>query len=648
MNLQKVSQDIYERKYQLKNFEGVPLDICIDDTFSRVAKALASCEKQELQREYYDSFLYALCNGAIPAGRIMSNASAGSNKINTSLINCTVSNNIEDSIKGIMSNLAEAGVTLSSGAGIGYCFSTLRPKGSFIGGLGAYTSGPLSFMNIYDAMCKTISSAGGRRGAQMATFHCFHPDIEDFIKAKRENKKFRQFNLSVLITDKFMEALKNGEDWPLYFPFNPKESQNGLRIFWSEWPGIQGKVICKVYKTIQARDLWDLIMLSNYDYAEPGVLFIDRINKENPLSFCESITATNPCGEQPLPAYGACLLGSINLTRFVLYPFTDKAVFDFKHFVKVVKIFTRMLDNVVEINGLPLLHQRKEIESKRRHGMGILGFGSVVTMMKMRYGDEKSVQLISDICEKLVIEGFNEGIKLAIEKGPCEVLKEKENRHKFVSSAYIQRLNTIDKTIIPNLLQHGSRFTHHSSIAPTGTIALSFGNNASNGIEPSFSHVYTRNIIKEDSKIKENVEVKSYESLLYEEMTRSKDLPDYFISSSSLSPKCHIDIQAAAQKWIDSSISKTINVPTNITFEDFKEIYEYAYEKGLKGCTTFRYNPEHFQGVLVTKKDLASTTYRFTLENGNQVNVRGDEIVDYKDEKQTASNLYEALKENNL
>jgi len=635
MKLQPVSQDIWALKYQLKG-----VDQCVEDTFKRVAKALAACEKDHV---WDKRFLSALRQGAIPAGRIMANVGAGDLKTNTSTINCTVSTHIEDSIEGIMRALEEAGRTLSSGAGGGYCFSTLRPCGAFISGLGASTSGPLSFMDIFDAMCSTISSAGGRRGAQMATFSVCHPDIEAFIRAKRQAGKFRHFNLSVLIPDAFIDAVNREEGWKLYFPLNPKDT-SAEEVIYKPWPIHEGYILkdglvaCKVYNEVKAKDLWDLIMKSNYDFAEPGVLFIDRINAENTLSAYEDIIATNPCSEQSLPQYGACLLGSINLTKFVDQPFSPESSFAIYRFAQCVSVFTRMLDNVVELNGLPVERQRQEIFEKRRHGMGFFGLGSVFEMLGIRYGSPESIELTDRICRTLVLEGWKTGVELAKEKGTAPIFK---SPGFSFESRYMDKIRRADPVLWGEIMSIGSRFTHHSSIAPTGTIALSFGNNCSNGIEPSFSHHYKRNIIKEGRKTKEQVDVYSYEYLLSKDM----GLNAVGVSASELTPKEHIDVQAAAQYWVDSAISKTNNVDTDISFEAFKDIYLYAYDQGLKGCTTFRYNPEAFAGVLVNEKDLEATTYRFTLEDGATVEVRGNEAIEYDGETHIASNLFDAIKE---
>jgi ribonucleoside-diphosphate reductase alpha chain len=691
--LQDASMDIWDSKYRLKTAQGEPLDHDIEATFQRVAQAVSLVEKNKsLQAKWQKKFEWAMRWGAIPAGRIMSNAGASKHKPATSTINCTVSGIVEDSMQGILEKVQQAGLTLKAGCGIGYEFSTLRPKDAFVNGAGAYTSGPLSFMDIYDKMCFTVSSAGGRRGAQMATFDVSHPDVLDFIKAKREDGRLRQFNLSLLITDEFMLAVKINADWPLVFPLCEKEQKresldltDKTQVIWKDWPvtkdyivNDQGQVACKVYRTIKAQKLWNVIMSSTYDFAEPGFILIDKVNQMNNNWFCENIRATNPCGEQPLPPYGSCLLGSINLTRFVDQPFTDQAKFNWVKYKEVVSVFTRMLDNVVEINGLPLPEQEHEILNKRRHGMGYLGLGSSITMLGMKYGDAASQLFTEEVTRQLALVGWQQGLALAKEKGPAPIMEEEfelSNEHfrqrpelavdgyklgdkvkgkvlhaKY--SRYMQQLAEEDPALVKSLENTGSRFTHHSSIAPTGTISLSVANNASNGIEPSFAHHYARNIIKPGRKTKEKVDVFSYELLAYRALNNTEgaeveltNLPDYFITSDAVTPEQHVDIQAAAQKWIDSSISKTANVPSDYPFEKFKHIYQYAYEKSLKGCTTFRFNPEVFQGVLVQEKDLENTLYKFTLSDDQVVELKGNELVEYDGETHSAANLYDALKE---
>ncbi|MGH8146118.1 MAG: LAGLIDADG family homing endonuclease [Rhodanobacteraceae bacterium] len=1066
--LQPASLDIWDKKYRLKTKQGEPVDATVDDTWSRVARALADVETTpELKAHWHERFLWALRHGAIPAGRITSNAGARAHKPATSTINCTVSGTITDSMDDILEKVHQAGLTLKAGCGIGYEFSTLRPRNAYVSGAGAYTSGPLSFMDIYDKMCFTVSSAGGRRGAQMGTFDVSHPDVKEFIRAKRENGRLRQFNLSLLITDGFMQAVEVDADWPLVFPVHVKEKDeidlaDDTQVVWREWPchdnyivRDDGLIACKIYGHIRGRHLWDMIMVSTYDYAEPGFILIDRVNEMNNNWWCEHIRATNPCvtadtrlatqygmvpigelyaagkplsvsvdrrslelddrgvetrtakpafmtaprapvyrvrtedgyeikatewhdfyveqgkiklrdlnvgdrilvqsgkgqfgpqgsedlglllglitgdghftnrgreqqaavvtlwgedraladrvaayvntlvahtaqvgrdyrvspvavpqrrqvfirsvllarllehygftaatklrvpeviwrgsescvkgylralfqcdgtvnissasqscsirlassersllkdvqmllanfgvfcrirkrrdaritslpdghggsrdyaclaqheliidgesreqfmdevgfllptkndryrawkvdkvlrkhqrfasriesieyvgqeavfdttqpdhnavifnglvtgqcGEQPLPPYGSCLLGSVNLTRFVRDPFGPKAQFDMDEYKEVVRVFTRMLDNVVEVNGLPLAEQRAEILSKRRHGMGFLGLGSTLAMLKLRYGSDEAVAFTEEVSREMALAGWEVALELAKEKGTAPILSENfavtgemlRKRPEMAAdgwkvgdsipgrvlhakySRYMQRVAAVAPELVEQLAATGARFTHHTSIAPTGTISLSLANNASNGIEPSFAHSYSRNVIRPGRKTKEKVEVMSYELLAYRALINAdakpgsddphEKLPDYFVAADDIRPTQHVDMQAAAQKWVDSSISKTANVPTDYPYEDFKDIYFHAYKAGLKGCTTFRFNPAAFQGVLVKEADLENTLYRFELEDGSTVEVKGNEKIEYDGETHTAANLFDALKE---
>jgi len=694
ISLQPASLDIWDSKYRLKTKKGDILDQEVHHTYARVARALADVEPGEIRSKWYESFLWALNHGAVPAGRIVSNAGAQEQKPATSTINCTVSGTVGDSMNSILEMAHEAGLTLKAGCGIGYEFSTLRPRGAYVAGAGAYTSGPLSFMDIYDKVCFTVSSAGGRRGAQMGTFDVGHPDVKEFITAKREDGRLRQFNLSLMITDEFMRAVEAGQDWVLAFPLEPSEAEDddfdlndSARVVWREWPVARGyirddrnRVACKVYGTLPARELFDLIMRSTYDFAEPGFILIDRVNEMNNNWYVENIRATNPCGEQPLPPYGACLLGSVNLTRFVRRPFTGEAYFDWEEFNEVVAIFTRMLDNVVEINELPLDRQVREILRKRRHGMGFLGLGSTLSMLRIRYGSAPSAEFTGRVARELALTGWRVGLELAREKGPAPIMDEQfevtpqmlRQRPEMAEdgikagdrlpgkvlmarySRYMQRLAGEAPELVDAIAAEGARFTHHSSIAPTGTISLSLGNNASNGIEPSFAHHYFRNVIREGRKTKEKVPVYSYELLAYRARVNPQAnprgegdaaLPSYFVTADDVSPSEHVAIQAAAQKWVDSSISKTANVPSDYPYERFKDIYIKAWKSGLKGCTTFRFNPTAFQGVLVKEEDLKNTFYVFQLEDGSEVKFAGDEEVEYDGQVHTAANLFDALKE---
>jgi len=1057
--LQVPSRDIWDAKYRLKDRHGKPVDKDVAATWERVARALAAVEGEQADA-WLPKFRWALENGAIPAGRIMSNAGAEAYKPAVSLINCTVSRTIRDSMHDILDSVVDAGMTLKAGCGIGYDFSTLRHKGAFVFGAGAGTNGPLAFMDIYDKMCFTVASAGGRRGAQMGTFDVGHPDVRQFIEAKREAGRLRQFNLSLLITDEFMEAVKQDAEWPLAFPLHAgeKDDVEQSELIYRDWPVVEegytvdaeGRVACRIVEVIKARELWDTIMASTYDYAEPGFILIDQVNRMNNNWFCEEIRATNPCvtadtrlhtqhglvrigdlyasgeqlnttvdrrallddgergtevrpakpafmtareadvyrvttedgyaikatewhdfytqrgklklselqigdevlvqsgkgqfgsdgnwdlgvllglvtgdghftnrgggneavvisfwneecqladrvatyvntligsvanttrtyavspvavpernhmfirsvilarvlehygfsrntklqvpevvwrgsedcvkgylkalfqadgtvnvssnsqscsirlasseygllqdvqmllanfgvfcrirqrrdasrrmlpdgkggsraydcradyeliidgesreafmgevgfllnnknakyrdwvkdkvlrktqrftsriseilpagreavfdttqedkntvifnglvtgqcGEQPLPPEGACLLGSVNLTRFVIDPFGNTPRFDWERYRQVVAIFTRMLDNVVEISGLPLEGQRQEIEAKRRHGMGFLGLGSTLTMLKIPYGSPESLAFTEEVSRNLAVEGWKQALELSREKGMAPALAEDyeitprmmrerpelkqdgyEEGDKVPGrilharySRYMQKVAEVEPELVGALAEHGARFTHHSSIAPTGTISLSLGNNASNGIEPSFSHRYFRNVIQSGKKTKEQVEVVSFELAAYRHFIAAdaveSDLPDYFITADAVSPKQHVAVQAAAQAWVDSAISKTVNVPTEFAFEAFKDLYLDAYASKLKGCTTFRFNPEAFQGVLVREDDLKNTTYVFELENGESVELAGDEKVIYDGEEHNAANLYDALKE---
>lgn len=994
--LQSTSHDTWVQKYQLKDQHGVAQEPDVDSSKVRVARTLAQLEKRQYRKGWEKQFRETL-EYCIPAGRIMSNTGAGDLKAKTSLINCVVSNTVEDSMESILTMLHEAGITLKAGCGIGYEFSTLRPKGAHVAGAGASTSGPLSFMDIYDAMCSTISSAGGRRGAQMATFDVSHPDVVEFVKVKREDGRLRKFNLSLLITDKFLEALRNDQLW----------------VF--EWAGVP-------YGTpIRAVELWDLIMRSTYEYAEPGILLIDRINNLNNLWFCENIRATNPCvtgdtliltnrgykridslvdklttiwnghewsdvtpkvtgrrqkilevtfstgamvpctpyhgfhledgttveaqdlvvgdklerwefpviegkkelstkraytqgfysgdgsrnhneiwlyeekislskfmsisklddytssgtnnrlrarvafpvksktwvpsvkytiktrldwlaglldsdgcyqpgagftiwsvdftfldkvrhmlhslgvsavvslgkkagttsmpdgrggyadyesqdsyrliiskysafkllelgldthktiptddepqrsaarfvcvtsiveregladkvycfnepkrhtgifngimtsqcGEQPLPPSGSCNLGSVLLPNFVRNPFQHNATFDFAALRYHAKVFSRLLDNVCAISGLPLASQESEILSKRRHGMGIMGLGSAMTMLHMSYGDHASVQFTEQVMRTLAIAGYEAGYELAKEKGEAPILKQKfessalnsgngrfnkkwqqlqtrkssyTGRELMLMSHFFDPWYDDDEgsSVLRGIEKYGSRYTHAVSVAPAGTISLSFGNNCSNGVEPTFSHYYVRNKIKEGSKAKEAVSVYSYEFLLYKHLVETgkvkhvnspkvrahmiqkgldentldpAHMPEKFSTADSVTPDQHIAVQEAAQKWTDSSISKTINVPTNMTFDDFKDVYRKGTDAQLKGLTTFRFNPDVFQGVLVRPEDLKNTMYKFTSEDGSVTEVSGDTMVQYEGGTYTAANLFDAMKE---
>lgn len=651
----------------------------LDGMRRRLAKALAKPEARP--GDWEEPFFWAL-HFAFPGGRISANAGAEAFKPNVSTINCTVSRTIDDSMDGILIAAREAGLTLKAGCGIGYDFSTLRPRGAPVKGAGAETSGPLPFMDIFDSICKTVQSAGGRRGAQMGCLEVGHPDVETFIAAKREDGRLRAFNLSLLVTRSFVQAVKDGAEWPLSFPAFPAEMASGCEVVWRFWPhrddrytyNDRGEVACRVYRKVQARELWDLVMTSTYNHWDPGFLLIDEINDKNPLWFAENIRATNPCGEQPLPPFGACLLGSVNLASMVTNPFKSDASFDWDLYKRVVNVFSRMLDNVVEINGLPLPQQREEIMSKRRHGMGYLGLGSAMTMMGMQYGNAQSVQFTSDVTKGLALESWSAALDLAKEKGCAPILSQEfevtpemivrdphlttiglkagdkaKGALLHAHSPYMRKFASVNPALVEELSKVGARYTHATSLAPTGTMAAGEGNNASNGIEPSFCHAYNRNMIVAGKSTKVSIPMLSYEMLAYRQFEDANvdpfNPPALFDGTTAAAePKAHIDVQAAAQEWIDSAISKTINCPMEMPYEEFKDIYIYAVDKGLKGCTTYRPLPDR-AGVLVTNADLAKTIYEFQLEDGTVIKARGDELVEYKGDIATAANLHDALKQ---
>ena len=547
-----ISQQIWDMKYRLKDQNGAFLEHTVEDTWRRIAVALSKAEANPKKWEsiFYDSLTDFKF---LPAGRII--AGSGTAR-NVTLFNCFVMGVIPDSMSGIFDMLKEAALTMQQGGGIGYDFSSIRPKGSIVKGIAADASGPVSFMDVWDSMCRTIMSAGSRRGAMMATMRCDHPDIEEFIAAKSDSKKLRMFNLSVLVSDAFMEALKKGEDWRL--TFNDK-----------------------IYKVIKAADLWDKIMRATYNYAEPGVIFIDRINEANNLRYCETITATNPCGEQPLPPYGACLLGSINLARLVEYPFGENAHLDVSQLENLVATAVRMMDNVIEVSQFPLEVQKLEALNKRRIGLGVTGLADALLMVGLRYGSDEAVEKTEEWMKLIARASYKASINLAKEKGAFSLF----DPEKLIVSGNMKQM---DDDIKQAVRKFGIRNALLTSIAPTGTISL-YAGNVSSGIEPVFAYSYTRKVLQNDgSHIEE--EVVDYAVQMWRDKFGDAQLPDYFVSAQNLTPSDHVKMQAAAQKWVDSSISKTINCPEDISFDDFKEVYMQAYDTGCKGCTTYRPN----------------------------------------------------------
>tara|TARA_B100000003_G_scaffold5332_1_gene4877 strand:+ start:172 stop:2439 length:2268 start_codon:yes stop_codon:yes gene_type:complete len=547
-----ISQQIWDMKYRLKDQNGTFLEQTVQDTWRRIAKALSEVETEP--KKWETIFYNALTDFKfLPAGRI----TAGSGtKRNVTLFNCFVMGVIPDSMSGIFDMLKEAALTMQQGGGIGYDFSTIRPKGSLVKGIAADASGPVSFMDVWDSMCRTIMSAGSRRGAMMATMRCDHPDIEEFIAAKSDSQKLRMFNLSVLVTDAFMDAVKKGEDWKLIY--------NN-----------------KVYSVIKAADLWDQIMRATYNFAEPGVIFIDRINATNNLSYCETITATNPCGEQPLPPYGACLLGSINLAKLVEQPFDKNAYLDVSQLEDLVSTAVRMMDNVIEVSQFPLEAQKLEAKNKRRIGLGVTGLADALLMVGLRYGSDEAVKKTEKWMKTIALSAYKASINLAEEKGAFPLF----DPEKFIVSG---KMIQMDEDVKQAVHKFGIRNALLTSIAPTGTISL-YAGNVSSGIEPVFAYSYKRKVLQNDGSHVEE-EVVDYAVQLWRDKFGNAPLPDFFVSAQNLTPADHVKMQAAAQKWVDSSISKTINCPEDISFDDFKEVYIQAYDTGCKGCTTYRPN----------------------------------------------------------
>jgi ribonucleoside-diphosphate reductase alpha chain len=559
-----ISQQIWDMKYRLKLLDGQPVDKTVGDTWTRVAKALA--EPEANPAEWSGRFAEALSDFQfLPAGRILAGAGTGRT---VTLFNCFVMGTIPDDMGAIFANLREAALTMQQGGGIGYDFSTLRPKGAPVLGVGADASGPLSFMDVWDAMCRTIMSAGHRRGAMMATLRCDHPDIEAFIEAKREAGRLRMFNLSVLVTDAFMTAVRQDDAWPLVFGGS-------------------------VFKTVPARDLWDRIMRATYAFAEPGVIFIDRINQQNNLWYAENISATNPCGEQPLPPYGACLLGSINLAALVREPFTEQAHLDLDRMAELVPVAVRMMDNVVDVSRFPLAEQLAEAKGKRRIGLGVTGLADALILCRARYGSEQAVALTEQWLAVLRRHAYLASTRLAAEKGAFPLF----DKEKFLAGA---NARTLDPDVRDAIAEHGIRNALLTSIAPTGTISL-FADNISSGIEPVFAYSYDRTVLMPDGSRRQE-EVSDHAYRLYrQKFGDDAPLPDYFVDVQTLTPAAHVVMQAVAQKYIDSSISKTINCPEDLSFEAFKDVYVQAYDLGCKGCTTYRPN-EVTGSVLAVRK----------------------------------------------
>ena len=563
-----IAEQIWDMKYRLKEADGTPIDVTVEDSWRRVARDLASVEADPA---VWEPRFYAALEDFkfLPAGRILAGAGTGRS---VTLFNCFVMGTIPDSMAGIFDMLKEAALTMQQGGGIGYDFSTIRPRGAAVHGVAADASGPLSFMDVWDAMCRTIMSAGSRRGAMMATMRCDHPDIEAFITAKQDSARLRMFNLSVLITDPFMAAVKADGPWDLTF--------GG-----------------KVYHTVNARDLWNKIMRATYDFAEPGVIFIDRINAMNNLNYLEEIAATNPCGEQPLPPYGACLLGSVNLSRLVSAPFTEAARLDGAALDELVRTAVRMMDNVVDASRFPLPQQEAEARNKRRIGLGVTGLADALLMLGLRYGSDEAAIQTEAWMKAIARSAYLASVDLAREKGAFPLF----DAAKYLASGNMAQM---DEDVRAAVRQHGIRNALLTSIAPTGTISL-YAGNVSSGIEPVFAYAYTRKVLQKDGSRSEE-EVVDYAVQMWREMKGGAALPDYFVNAQTLAPMDHVKMQAAAQKWVDSSISKTINCPVDISFDDFKDVYMAAYESGCKGCTTYR--PNEVTGSVLTVSETSEKT----------------------------------------
>ncbi|MBC2835011.1 adenosylcobalamin-dependent ribonucleoside-diphosphate reductase [Paragemmobacter straminiformis] len=563
-----IAEQIWDMKYRLKAADGTAIDGSVEDTWRRIARSLAEVEKNpaEWEEKFYgalEGFKY------LPAGRIT--AGAGTGRAVT-LFNCFVMGTVPDNMGGIFDGLKEAALTMQQGGGIGYDFSTIRPRGAEVKGVAADASGPLSFMDVWDAMCRTIMSAGSRRGAMMATMRCDHPDIEAFIEAKKDPARLRMFNLSVLVTDPFMAAVKADGPWELVF--------DG-----------------KVYKTVQALDLWNKIMRNTFDFAEPGVIFIDRINAMNNLAYCETIAATNPCGEQPLPPYGACLLGSINMATLVADAFTPKARVDLAALDGLVRLAVRMMDNVVDASRFPLPQQEAEARNKRRIGLGVTGLADALLMVGLRYGSAEAAEATEAWMKAIARASYLASVDLAKEKGAFPLF----DAEKYLASGSLRHM---DQDVKDAIAKHGIRNALLTSIAPTGTISL-YAGNVSSGIEPVFAYAYTRKVLQKDGSRTEE-EVVDYAVRLWREKNGDGPLPDYFVNAQTLPPLDHVRMQAAAQKWIDSSISKTINCPEDISFDDFKEVYMAAWDQGCKGCTTYR--PNDVTGSVLSVSEASDKT----------------------------------------
>lgn len=578
---QPLSEAVWNLKYRYRTGDTLH-DKSIEHTWRRVAKAVARAEKSA-DRAYWEKQFYEILQAFrfLPGGRIL--AGAGT-RFKVTLFNCFVMNIASDSLSGIFEALQEGALTLQEGGGVGYDFSVLRPRGDVVKKTGLSSSGPVSFMKIWNTTCGILLSTGARRGAMMAVLRCDHPDILEFISAKSDPNELRHFNLSVLVTDDFMKAVKEDAEWELVFPLATEEADAQHHdIIERRFGRSQDPVRCRVYQRVKARDLWQRIIKNAYDFAEPGVLFEDTINRMNNLWYREWISATNPCGEIPLPPYGACNLGSINLTQFVINPFTDQADLDWMGIEKTSAVATRFLDNVIDVSRYPLKAQREEAKGTRRIGLGVTGLADALVMLGIRYGSQDAFGIAEKVMRLIAYTTWNTSAELAAEKGsfPCyDAIRYAEG--KFVGS--------LPAELHQKIATHGMRNSHHNTIAPTGTISL-LANNVSSGIEPIFSDSYERNVLLPDGQRK-NFAVTDYALRLWRKIHPGHHaLPPAWVDSKSLPPEEHLRMQQAMQPYIDNAISKTINLPEEFPFEQLHEIYSKAYELGLKGCTIYRPNP---------------------------------------------------------
>ncbi|MCE7506244.1 adenosylcobalamin-dependent ribonucleoside-diphosphate reductase [Polynucleobacter sp. IMCC30063] len=575
--MQQISIDVLKEKYLKPGEEDA------EAIFKRVAMGLAAVELPALQKKIEALFLKNMLAGAIGAGRIMS---AGGTGIQSTLINCFVQpvgdciqDFDEDGFPGIYEALKQAAETMRRGGGVGYDFSRIRPKGAEVKGTASFASGPCSYINVFDQSCSTVESAGSRRGAQMGVLKIDHPDIFEFINAKRTPGRWNNFNVSVGVSDEFMRAVERDSLWDLVHKAKPSD-KNITKEFHQRADGLW------VYQTIKAKEIWHLVMESAYDFAEPGILFLDNINSDNNLSYCESIEATNPCGEQPLPPYGCCDLGPIILPRFVINPFgfAGTASFDYPGFIEAVKIQVRMLDNVLDVTYWPLKEQAIEAQSKRRIGVGFTGLGDALIMLKLAYNSNTGRSEAANIAKHLRDAAYQASVDLAKEKGAFPAL----DIEQYLSGTNFA--NRLDSNLKTEIRKFGIRNSHLLSIAPTGTVSLAFADNASNGIEPPFSWAYQRKKREADGSTRE-YSVEDHAWRVFKEMGGDINaLPDYFITALTMSAEDHIAMMEVVQPYIDTAISKTVNVPADYPFASFVNLYLKAWQSNLKGLATYRPN----------------------------------------------------------